>query len=156
MFILTNSFLICNLMEMKAVSFIFIEVQVFILETNDTVIFTSYHYKEKLRLMIWIALFQRMFWSHAMFYSCFALHSCLSMMFNYSWRSCHFPWYEVHCFVNRISCWTWHYLVFSTLTFKYEILLQGHLLFVDHLNEINCFTFPLMYLTKISTLRVLF
>ena len=34
------------------------------------------------------------------------------------------------------------------LTFKYRVEMQGLLLFEDHLNEINCFTFPWMYPLK--------
>ena len=36
-------------------------------------------------------------------------------------------------------------LCLLALTSRYEVVLQGHLLFVDHFNEINYFTFPLLY-----------
>ena len=41
--------------------------------------------------------------------------------------------------------------MFKSLTLKYKNPTAGTTLFVDHFNEINCFTFYFMYHTKIST-----
>ena len=49
-----------------------------------------------------------------------------------------------------------HNLVLFALTFRYRVVLQGYLLFVDHCKKIKYLTFLLMYpLEKISTLHVL-
>ena len=46
------------------------------------------------------------------------------------------------------SCSRGTYPCVLKLTFKFRLALQGHLLFVDRFNEINCFKFPLMLTLK--------